>query len=413
MFAVNESTKTLKRVFESLSEDDINELNNVAVRREYPSETVICEEGKMEHTFYVIESGTVAVTQRINDENERMVGVMRGGEFFGESALLEASPRAATVRTMTECWLIEISKEVFELILRRNPSVALTLLKGITDNLRSTDQLMIAELELKNQELAQALSDLKDAQAELLQQERINSELEIASNVQESILPTEFPASDGLEFGYFARSAREVGGDFYDVYQLDEHNYGVVVADVSGKSWSAAFFMAIVRALLSREVRASLSPSKTMHQLHHHVMEVSTADMFVTIFYAIIDQRTKHMRYVRAGHDRPILYRDQDKSLELLNVQGRFVGLWPELIVDEAEMSLQSGDTLVCYSDGVPDAENEQGETFGLERLMAVIQEKGHQAADDLANEIAATVDAFRGNADASDDITILVTKAK
>lgn len=408
---MNESTATLKRVFESLSEDDINELNEVAHRREYAHDTVICEEGKLETTFYVIESGTVCVTQRTNAEGERMLGVMRDGEFFGEMALLDSAPRAATVRTMTSCVLIEISKNVFESILRRNPSVALTLLRGITDNLRATDQLMIAELELKNQELANALRDLKAAQAELLHQARINSELEIASQVQESILPTEFPSADGLEFGYFARSAREVGGDFYDVFRLDDTHFGVVVADVSGKSWSAAFFMAIVRALLSREVVESLSPAEIMHRLHRQVMKVSTADMFVTIFYAIIDEKTKRMRYIRAGHDRPILYRAAKKELELLNVQGRFVGLWPELIVDEAELDLEPGDTLVCYSDGVPDAENEDGDTYGLERLMTVVSEKGHLSAKELASQIAFSVDQYRGEADASDDITILVTK--
>jgi len=408
---VKRSTAILQRVFGNLSEEDIAELNRAAVRREYPRETVVCEEGKLEHTFYVIESGMVSVTQRLNDGNERMLAVKRDGEFFGEMGLLDSVPRAATVRTLKDSWLIEISEETFEVMLRRNPSVALTLMRGLTDNLRDSDRLTIAELQLKNQELAETLEDLKAAQAELLRQERINSELEIASKVQQSILPVGFPEVKGLEFGYVARPAREVGGDFYDVFALDETHYGIVVADVSGKSWPAAIFMAIVRALLSREVVESLSPAEIIHRLHKQVLKTSTADMFVTIFYAVINEKTKKMRYIRAGHDRPILYRAKDKDLHLLDAPGRFVGLWPELIVEEIEMVMIPGDTLVCYSDGVPDAENDQGETFGLERLLAVVSDNGHRSAEEVAQAIAASVDLYRGDTPATDDITILVTK--
>ena len=366
----------------------------------------------MEHTFYVIESGMVSVTQRLNDGSERILAVKRDGEFFGEMGLLNDVPRAATVRTLIDSWLIEISQEMFEMIIRRNPAVALTLMRGLSDNLRDSDRLTIAELQLKNQELAKALDDLQTAQAELVRQERVNRELEIASEVQKSILPTGFPASKGLEFGYFSRPAREVGGDFYDVFQLDEEHFGAVVADVSGKSWGAAIFMAVVKALLSREVIDSLSPEVILHRLHKQLLRTSRADLFVTIFYAVINENTRMMRYVRAGHDRPILFRAADCSIELLDVPGRFVGLWPDLILKEAETVLYRGDTLVCYSDGVTDAVNADSVTFGLERLIGIVQATGHMSASDVAYQIAKKVDQYQGTSSTIDDITILVIKA-
>jgi sigma-B regulation protein RsbU (phosphoserine phosphatase) len=409
---VKKSTDVLRRVLGALSDEDIAELNRVAVRRRYPSDTVICKEGEMEHTFYVIESGLVTVTERMADGRERMLGTKRDGEFFGEMGLLEDVPRAATVRTLTDSVLIEISEETFDAIVQRNPAVADTLLKGMSRALRDSNRLTIAELQLKNYELAKALKDLKAAQAELLRQERLKRELEIASAVQRSILPTEFPEVSGFDFAIAARSAREVGGDFYDVMELKDGHYGLVVADVSGKSWSAAMFMAIVRALLSREALESLSPATTLHRLHRQVLRTSTADMFVTIFYAIINEKNNKLCYVRAGHDRPILYQAFDKSLQFLDVPGRFVGLWPELIIEEAELTMRPGDTLVCYSDGVPDAENAVGEKYGLDRLLAVVGAKGHLSAGEVASHITASIDQFRGETPEPDDITILVTKS-
>lgn len=406
------STDTLKQVLGSLSPEDIAELNAVTVRRTYPADFVVCREGEMEDKFYVIESGLVSVTRRMNDNAEQVLGILRDGQFFGEMGLLEDVPRSATVTTMTECGLIEISEETFDALVNRNPAVAVTIMRGISHSLRDTSRMSIAEMELKNQELARALKELKEAQAELLQQERLKRDLEIASEVQRSILPSDFTDVENLKFGVRARSAREVGGDFYDVIELDEHHVVIVVADVSGKSWQAAIFMAVVRALLLREAEERMSPAQTMQKLHRQILKTSRAEMFVTIFYAVVDIRTRHMRYVRAGHERPILYRANTKTLQLLNPPGQFVGLWPQIIVEEAEMIMRPGDCLVCYSDGVTDAENIQGDKFGLDRLLAIVSAQGHLPADDLAQYILESVDGFTGSAPQADDISIFVVKA-
>lgn len=409
---MSKSTDILRRVLGSLSIEDISELNDVAIRRDYPDDTVVCYEGELEHIFYVIESGMVSVTRRLRDDTEQVLGILRDGQFFGEMGLLDDVPRAATVRTLTKCTLIEISENTFDAIVARNPAVAITLLQGITRSLRDTDRIAMAELELKNQELARTLEDLKAAQAELLQQERLKRDLEIASYVQRSILPTHFPQVDGFDFAVKARPAREVGGDFYDVVEITKDSFAVVVADVSGKSVQAAIFMSIVKALLLRETMENLSPAETMHKIHEQIMRTSTAEMFVTMFYGIINAPEKTMRFVRAGHERPILYRVATKTLELLNPPGRFIGLWPGLIMEEDSLTMQPGDCLLCYSDGVTDAENEHGDFFGLERLMAVLSARASLSAQSVAGEIIKSIDQFRGDVPQTDDITILVTKA-
>ena len=408
----NQSTDTLKRVLGSLSPEDISELNKVAVRQVYPSDVVVCREGELEHKFYVIEKGMVSVTRRMNDNTEQVLGILRDGQFFGEMGLLDDVPRSASVTTVTECSLIEISEETFDAIVNRNPAVAVTLLKGTSHSLRDTTRIALAEMSLKNQELARALEELKAAQAELLAQERLKRDLEIASEVQRSILPSKISEIDHLDIAIRSRPAREVGGDFYDVIPLADNKVAVVVADVSGKSWQAAIFMAIVRALLLREAVEDLSPEETMHRLHQQILKTSTAEMFVTLFYAVIDLDSLHTTYVRAGHERPILYKASNQTLQLLNPPGQFVGLWPRLIVEEAQMIMKSGDCLVIYSDGVTDAENIDGDQFGLDRLLAIVREHGQLAAEALADKILGSVDEYTGLAAQADDITILIVKA-
>lgn len=408
---MRDSLTILREALGDLSIEDLNELARVAVSRDYPPDAVVCREGAVEHTFYIIEQGYVAVTHKMADR-EQVLGVLGPGQFFGELGLLDDAPRAATVTTLNEARLLEIDEEVFDLIVSRSPTLAFTLMRGITRSLRDTDRITIAELQLKNEELARTLNELKAAQAELLRQERMKRDLEIAADVQRSILPVTFPRVPGFEFAGVARSAREIGGDYYDVLPIDDRHFGIVMADVSGKSVQAAIYMAVVRALFLSETSGQPSPVMVMHHIHDLLMKASTADMFVTVFYAILDYQTHCVRYARAGHDRPIWYRAAERTVSLLDAPGRFLGMLPDLIVTEDEIQMALGDCLVCYSDGVTDATNAEEQRFGLARLKSIVRRHGHLPAGELLDAILAEVDAFRGEVTQPDDLTVLVTKA-
>jgi sigma-B regulation protein RsbU (phosphoserine phosphatase) len=277
---------------------------------------------------------------------------------------------------------------------------------------RDTDKITIAELQLKNSELAKTLDNLRAAQAELLRRERIKRDMEIAAQVHKSILPTSFPTVPGFEFAAVARPAREIGGDFYDVVDMDDQ-VGIIMADASGKSVQAAIYMAVVRALFLSEANTGRSPQETAHRIHNLLMNVSTAEMFITVFYATINTQTRRMKYVRAGHDRPIHYHGTTSKITLLDPPGRFLGLLPDLIVEEQELTIESGDVLVCYSDGVTDAVRPgDGEMYGLERLSKIVFHEGHRPAQEIANCIVEDIDQFRDGEDQPDDLTLLVTKA-
>lgn len=396
----------------SLPEQELSSLKEVVNTRQYAAGSVICYEGEIEHLFYIIQDGTVAFTKKMA-EDEQFLGVKGRGEFFGELGILDNAPRAATVYATSDCSLIEIDGETFDDIIARYPSAARAIMRGITRSIRDTDQITISELQVKNEELAQALEELKAAQDELLRRERLKRDVEIASAVHKSILPVAFPSVPNFEFSALARTAREVGGDLYDVVDMGQNQVGILMADASGKSVQAAIYMAVVRALFLSEATAGRSPAETAYRVHELLLKASTAEMFVTAFYAKLDSVTRHMTYIRGGHDRPIYYQTETGQIHLLESPGRFLGLLPDLVVEEESLTFAPGDILVCYSDGVTDAIREtDGEMYGLERLRQIIDRNHHRSASALVEAIVEDIDAFRAGAEQPDDLTLLVTKA-
>ena len=417
---MNSIRQALELALGPLPSDDLEDLIDAVTISNHQAETVICREGEVEYALYIIQEGNVAFAKKMA-HGEQLLGYKAEGEFFGELGILDHAPRAATVYATTACKLIRINEELFDRIISRNPFAAREIMRGITRSIRDTDRLTIAKLQLTNQELASAnselaktLDELRTAQAELLRRERLKRDLEIASTVHQSILPDSFPETPNFEFAALARPAREIGGDLYDVISIDQDCVGIVMADASGKSVQAAIYMAIVKTLFLSQANPHLSPAEVAHRVHKLLLKASTAEMFVTVFFAALNTTTQQITYIRGGHDRPILYQAATGNIRLLDVPGRFLGLLPNLIVEEGHLSLHPGDTLVCYSDGVTDAVSRQDTTqmYGLERLQTIIKQNGYRSAHELLNVIVTDVDQFRDGAEQPDDLTLLIIKA-
>jgi serine phosphatase RsbU (regulator of sigma subunit) len=335
---------------------------------------------------------------------------LRGpGEFFGEMALIDESPRSASVTSTGDVSVIEITDSIFNQVVETSPSLAMTLLQQAYAILRTTELQQITELQAKNEELRKAYADLQAAQAELIRGERVKRDLEVAAQVQRSILPVEFPQMRGLSFAARAQPAREIGGDFYDVFQLDDQHLGLLIADVSDKSIHAAIFMAISRALFLSETRRTLSPRDVCLAVNDLLLDISSDDsMFVTAFYGVLHIDERRLTYVRAGHDKPMLLR-ADGHIDTLEGEGRFLGMIEGLRVEERAVDLRAGDRLIMYSDGVSDANNAAYERYTKERLQRICTQQRASSAGALADAIFDDVLAFQGNAPQFDDITLLV----
>lgn len=407
------NTDFIQAAFKGLEKDAIDMLRNFAVRRSFPPNTIIWAEGDSAETMYVITAGRVVVSHNMEgDDQEFVLGMIGPGGFFGEMALLTGETRAATITTMMETETLEITKSQFEEVFAASPSMARSILQTLVRTVRETDKRAIEDLEARNTELAQAYTELETAQADRIARAGLEAQLEVASKAQRSLLPTTLPTVAGFQFAAKFEPAKHIGGDMYDIHLLGDGRVSVLLADVSDKGAHAALFMAVTRTLFLTESHYLSDPVEVVRAVHHGLIEASNYDMFVTAIYGILDPQTRIFRYVRAGHDEPI-YVLKNGEASFLGGRGRFLGLWPDFepVFDEQQVTLDPGDCLVIYSDGVTDMRNAQGDIFGRDSVLNLVRTIRMYDAERIAGSIYGAVQQHRGSADAFDDFTLVVMR--
>ena len=239
----------------------------------------------------------------------------------------------------------------------------------------------------------------------------LQNELSVANKMQQSILPTNFPKGPGFEIFGSMKPAREVGGDFFDVLPLDNGRIGLVVADVSDKGVPAALFMMASRTLLKGAAIGHDEPGKVLSEVNQLLQEDNDAAMFVTVFYAIFDPESGELSYANGGHNAPLVVRADGSATVLPPTGGVALGVVPDLTYEESATTLRPGDHVVLYTDGVTEAENDQGDQFGLERLCEVFAGRPPKDVHAANAAIFDAVDAFAGEAPQFDDVTCLMLR--
>jgi len=244
------------------------------------------------------------------------------------------------------------------------------------------------------------------------QRVRMEQELEMARSVQQSLLPSETPRIPGFALMADWRSAREVAGDFYDFFRLPDGRWGIVLADVSGKGAPAALYMAVTRSMIRSEAMRYSSPSSVLTEVNRRLIaESKNENMFVTVFYAILEPRSRGLTYANAGHDPPFL-RHTSGEVERLDHGGLLLGIFEPTGLTDAVLVLEKGEALVVYTDGVPDTVNQQDEDYGHPRLADTIK-TGPNNARDMLTHILDDLATFAGTAPQPDDITLLILKSE
>lgn len=248
------------------------------------------------------------------------------------------------------------------------------------------------------------------------EKERIGAELDVARHIQASMLPCLFPAfPERHVFDIYASMtpAREVGGDFYDFFLIDDDHLGIVMADVSGKGVPAALFMMIAKTLLKSAAQSGLSPSAVLEKVNSQLCENNDAEMFVTVWLGILEISTGKMRCSNAGHEYPAIMRKGGEFSLYKDRHGFVLGGLENARYREYELQLNVGDRLFVYTDGVPEATNADNVLYGTDRMIAALNASSHDTCHDLLDALKRDVDAFVGQADQFDDITMLCIEIK
>lgn len=259
----------------------------------------------------------------------------------------------------------------------------------------------------------------KKARDSILEQEKMQKEIEVAKQIQQSLLPRRRPEISGYDICPLYQAAAEVGGDYYDFVQVDDDTIGVVVADVSGKGVPGSLVMTMIRTALRMEARGNRNASDVMSKMNAFVTDDMKKGMFVTMFYVILDSKNRVISYASAGHNPMILYRHETRETFFLNPRGFPVGIsLPDETLFRRSISLEKvrlkkDDMLVIYTDGVTEAMNDKRVQYGEDRLVEMVKTYGQLSPDEFISRLDADIKGFTAGYPQSDDITVVAIKER
>ena len=271
-------------------------------------------------------------------------------------------------------------------------------------------------------QLAQAVTIVREMEArerERIQKEqaqlkhaRVLRDMEIAQQIQISLLPDSAPQLFGVDLAGRCVSAAHVGGDYYDFFQHNEHSVDMLIADVSGHSVGAALIMSEVRTLLRAQANSSLNASSILQAINNQLYEdLTRAELFITMFYAKYNSATGRLTYANAGHNQPLIKRSGVSSCIKLDAEGLIIGVKKSVVFEERGIELLKGDVVLFYTDGLNEAMNPQGEMFGTERICDLLGEVQHLSAVEIISAFYTAITDFMASDTLQDDISLVVFK--
>ena len=399
-------------IFSFLPPDEIKRLERTLPASDVPSGKVLFHEGLSDNKFYILLEGQVEVVKALGHPEERTLGVREAGNLLGEMSLFTRDGcHTASVRSLTPLRLLEVTRSELDALLHRQPQLAYEIIRILSKRLEESENITILDLKEKNQRLRQAYDELKAAQEQIIEKEKLEKELEISRQIQQSILPETLPSLPEYEFGAMMIPARAVGGDFYTFFKLGKSRLGIVVGDVSDKGVPAALFMALTYSLVRAEAVRTNSPVQALQKVNKQLLQMNSSSMFVTLVYGILDCSSGDFHFARAGHPSPYLMDGEGGIVKVPVSSGQPLGLFDNLPIDEQRIHLPPSGTLLLYSDGVSETEDIQGTDFGLNSLYRTVVANRTCPAQEICEHLWQDVQAHGVGLPQQDDFTIVVVK--
>jgi len=246
------------------------------------------------------------------------------------------------------------------------------------------------------------------AQVQLIEKERLEHELHLAADIQRSILPDELPEVNGFSFGACILPARQIGGDFYDVFRIGDDEMGLLIGDVADKGVPSALFMARTHALIMAEADKGISAGEVIELVNRHITRMHKTTQFVTVLYGILNLKTRELNYARAGHEPPLVLTTDARVERLPHNRGVPLGLMENIVIDQRSVVLSPGTTLLMYTDGMLDCRNANGKPFGLERIKQTLSGLVDLNAQRVCDVLIETLKNYQDGAKQDDDVALV-----
>lgn len=410
---MNEAAFLKIPLFRNVPPDELFKMVNELPVETYEPGAYLFRDGDLGDNLYVVIDGTLEIVLAAGTPDELLLRLCGPGEYVGEMGLiLPDGKRTATVRAKeaTRTWVMNRGK--FTQVLQRWPVIAYEMVAILSERLDATNDATFHDLTEKNHALQKAYDELKAAQEQLIEKERLERELQVASDIQLSILPDVLPTVRNFDFGARILPARHVGGDLYDVFLISESKVGVVIGDVADKGVPAALFMARAHALIMAEADTGITPGEVMQLVNRHITHLENSSQFVTALYGILNVGNGEFAFARAGHEPPLLLKPDGSVDRIPYGPGMSLGLWDVITLDERTIRLEPGSTLLLYTDGLTDCRDPEGTPFGLDRIKETLAGSKGLTAQDVCDRLFNTLMEFQDGSPQDDDVTLVAVHA-
>ena len=391
-------------LFSDFPRDELDHLLSALDTVSLKSGEILFREGDPSEHLYVVVSGVLEILRAANTDDELILNTLHEGNYLGEMSLIVPDNyRTASVRARGDVVLFSMSRKQFIELLQRNPLLAYAALNVLGRRMSDSYLATYQDLTEKNHQLQQVSTE----------KEFLKQELKVAADIQMSILPDVLPAHNKFDFGGRILPARQVGGDFYDVFGLDDNKIGVLIGDVADKGVPSAIFMARVHALIIAEADSVTPPSEVLRRVNKHITHLEKSTQFVTALYGILDTESGEFSYARAGHEPPLLLNPQGEIQLLPHRLGMALGLREDIVLDEYTIFLLKGSLLVMFTDGMTDCRNPKGERFGLERIKDTMTGLNAISAQSGCDQLLEALMKYQNGSKQDDDVTLVAVHAK
>jgi len=401
-------------LFSVLPVDELDHLQSMLQVKTLQPGEILFREGEPGEHFYILTDGKLEILLGAETKEELLLNTLGPGEYLGEmSLIIPGGERTATARASKKAVLLAMSRDEFNALLKLYPVLSQSMVRVLSKRLDSTNYATFRDLTEKNRQLQRAYDELKAAQEQLIEKERLERELKVAADIQLSILPDVLPAPPRFDFGARIEPARQVGGDFYDVFRVGENKVAVLIGDVADKGVPSAIFMARAHALIAAEADTIEDPSGVLRKVNAHITHLEKSTQFVTVLYGILNVDNGEFLYARAGHEPPLMLSPAGSVERLSHKTGMAIGLWEDITLDEQTITLPPGSTLVLYTDGMTDCRDPNGEPFGLERIQLTLNRCPGSSAQEVCDHLLKTLKDYQQGSPQDDDVTLVAIHAK